>query len=171
MPPTFRSRDGFTLLEILATVMLIPIMVIATWSVYIVGMKTSTSQTVRSGVKTEIERALVIMGDELRQAVSITSATAAGVTFTADTNGDGLVETIQYIWGGVAGNPLNRIDTITVPAIHSVTSAAFTYYNSSNTLLGFPVTTSQVKVVNIDLAASDNNETFRLRTNIEERNL
>jgi len=171
MPQTFRSREGFTLLEVLAVVMLIPIMVIATWSVYIVGIKTSTSQMSRSGVKTEIDRAVIKMGTELRQAVSITSATAAGLTFTADTNGDGLVETIQYTWGGVAGNPLNRIGSITVPVIHSVTTAAFSYYNSSNALLGFPVTASQVKVVGIDVTASDNNETFRLRTNTEERDL
>ncbi|MDP3804345.1 MAG: hypothetical protein Q8Q87_02195 [Candidatus Omnitrophota bacterium] len=171
MSLTFRSRDGFTLLEVMAAIMLIPMMVIAIWSVYDVGLKVSISQTVRSGVKTEIERAVVVMGDELRQAVSITSATATDVTFTADTNGDGLNETIQYSWGGVSGNPLNRAGTITAPAIHSVTSAAFYYYNSSNTLLGFPVTASQVKIVGIDVTAADSGETFRLRTNIEERNL
>lgn len=169
MPPISKSRYGFTLFELIVTVMLIPITIIALWSVYNVGLKVSASQTIRSGVKTEMQRAFVTMGDELRQAVSVTSATATGVTFTADINSDGLIETVAYSWGGVAGNPLNRTGTITAPVIHSVTSAAFSYYNSSNTLLGFPVTASLVRVVGINVAVLDRNEIFRLRTNIEER--
>ena len=140
--------------------------------VYNAGFKTFYTQGTRSGVKGEVGRLLINISQELRKAASLTSAQQASLTFSLDTNDDGLDETVQYIWSGVAGEALNRISGATAPAVvNSVNSISFSYYDANNNLLAFPVTASAVRLVAINLTVIDKDETFQLRSNVRLRNL
>lgn len=139
----------------------------AVWVIYTTGFKVFHGQLSRYDIKSETSLAFITMTRELHQASSITSATPTSVTFTADLDSDGVAETIQYVWGGASGAPLNRIaGAATKTMIRSVRSIAFTYYNTNNILLSVPVTPANVHLVAVDVVAFKGDETFHLRTKI-----
>ena len=167
-----RCSKGVTLIELMISVVLISVLAGAIWMVYDVAMRTFYAQGKRTTVKADAGSAFIKISEELRQAVSVTTATATGVTITVDTDDDGVNETIQYTWAGAAGNPLQRIySTETRSLASSVASLALTYYDSSNTLLSFPVTVSQVKAVVINMTITDGDESLTLRSRADLRNL
>ena len=163
-----RTSKALTLIELLISVLLISAILGATWIIYSTGFKVFSNQLSRYDIKDQMSLAFITMTTELRQALSITEATATSVTFTADINSDGVSETIQYTWSGAAGAPLNRISGAeTKELVRSINSLAFSYYAAnSSTPLVFPVTASEVQMVGVDATASSGDETFQLRTNI-----
>jgi len=165
------KKKGFTLIELTIVVVLVSILLGAIWMVYSVGFKTFYTQWTRTGIKGQVGRMLIKIAGELHQATSLTTAQQTNLNFSADTDNNGVDETIQYIWSGVVGEPLNRISSTTTPVVNSVNSLAFSYYNANNNLLSFPVTPSQVRLVAIDIIVTEKDETFHLRSNIELRNL
>ncbi len=166
-----RIYKGVTLIELLITVVLVSILLGAICMVYNVGFKAFYAQWTRTGVKGQAGRTFINAARELRQAASVTGAQQSNLTFSADTDNNGVDETIQYIWSAVAGEPLQRISSVTTPVVDSVNSLAFSYYDANNNLLSFPVTPSQVRLVAIDIIVTDKDETFHLRSNIDLRNL
>lgn len=165
------TNHGFTLIELLITVVLVSILLGAVWMVYSVGFKTFYTQRTRTGVRAEVGRTFINIAGELRQATSITGAQATNLSFTLDSDNNGIDEMLQYTWSAVAGEPLNRISSVTTSVVNSVNSLTFSYYDANNNLLSFPVTPSQVRLVAIDIIVTDKDETFHLRSNIELRNL
>lgn len=165
------TNRGFTLIELLIAVLLVSILLGAIWMVYSVGFKTFYTQWTRTGIKGQVGRTFINIAGELRQANSVTVAQQANLNFSADTDNNGIDETIQYIWPAVAGEPLNRISSETTPVVDSVNSLAFSYYDANNNLLSFPVTPSQVRLVAIDIIVTDKEETLHLHSNIDLRNL
>mgnify|MGYP001581763217 CR=1 FL=1 len=172
------TNQGLTLIELLITVVLVSILLGAIWVVYDVGFRTFHTQMVRTSAKGEVGRLFINIAKELRQATSMTNAQQVTSTFTADTDYNGVDETIQYTWSGIAGEPLNRVltsvvpsFTTTTPVVNSVSNLALSYYDVNNNLLSFPVTPSLVRLVAIDISVTDKEETFHLRSNIELRNL
>ena len=109
--PSVSHRNGLTLIELTVTLVLISILVGAVWMVCNSGISVFYSQSTRTGVKGEAGKAFTTLNNELHQAVSITAATATSLSFTLDSDGDGVNESIQYSWSGTAGAPLNRIST------------------------------------------------------------
>ncbi len=162
---------GLTLIELLITLVLMFALVGVLWGVFNTGLTTTVTESLRSSIKGESGRGIVRMGNELRQTLSVTTAQATDITFTADTDNDGVAESIQYTWGGTAGNPLNRVASTTFPLVNSVNSLAFSYFDSNNNLLSFPVTASQVRVVRVDITAKSQDETFQTRSQYRLRNL
>ena len=133
--------------------------------IYGTGFNVFYSQAKRSSEKNEAERCNIQLAGELRQATSVTSAQQTSLTFTVDTDSDGVDETIQYTWSGTSGQPLNRVvATVTTAMVNKISSAAFTYYDANNSQLSFPVTASQVRLVSLSLTVTDQNETFNLRS-------
>lgn len=167
-----RDSRGFTLFELMVTIMMVSVLIGSLGFLFNANFKIYYSQIGRSDIKDKTGRALDTMSAELRQAVTLTAATATSLTVTFDTDGDGDDDSVQYNWGGTSGNPFNRVSGgITTPLVNSVSSLAFSCYNSSNTLLSFPVTLSQVKSTAVTLTATSDTETFTLRTQATLRNL
>lgn len=152
--------------------MMVAALITALWAVYKANFSAFYSQGTRSNIKGETGRAVAFLTNELRQAASLTTATATNLVFTLDTDGDGDDDSVQFTWGGASGNPLNRASGgATTPLVSSVSSLAFSYYDSSNTLLTLPVTLLQVKSVLITLTSTNGDETFTLRSQVSLRNL
>lgn len=167
----FNRSRGLTLLELLIVIFFLIVFVGVLWTIFKTQFYAFYSQETRSDIKGRTGRAFFTMPQELRQATSITTAASGSVTFTADMAGDGADETIQYVWSGTAGTPLNRVSGgVTTALVDSAQSAAFTYYDSGNNLLSFPVTASQVKLVAMDVTAADGDESFELRSQARCRN-
>lgn len=167
-----RNDRGFTLLELIVTIALVGAMVLSLGLLFNANFKVFYNQTGRSDIKGKAGRALETWSNELRQAASLTAATVSSVTITLDTDADGDDDTIQYTWGGASGNPFNRISGgVTTPIINSVSSAAFSCYDSTGALLSFPVTLSQVKSIAVTVTATSDRETFTLRSQTTLRNL
>ena len=161
------AKKGFTLIELMISLILITAMLGAIWVVYNTAYSVFYGQYGRELIKDRTSLVFLNMTTELHQALSVTAATATSMTFTADLNGDGAVETVQYTWSGIAGDPLNRISgTDTRQAVQSVSSLAFAYYGTDNVLLAFPVTVSQVRLVSVDATVTKGSESFHLRTKI-----
>jgi len=172
--PVKRPRavsTGMTLIELLITMVLMFALVAVIWGVFNTGFTTTATESLRTSLKGDSGRGFIKMGREFRKALSVTSAQATGLTFTADTDNDGIEETIQYTWNGTAGQPLNRVSGGTQPLVNSVSVLSFSYYDSNHNLLSFPVTASQVKSVGADITVADEDESFRLRSEYRFRNL
>ena len=172
------KRRGFSLIELLIVLALVCLLLAGIWSVYNSGIMVFASQEGRSAIKAEAGRLFYNIAPELRQAVSLSSAQENSLSFAWDTDANGVEETIQYVWSGTQGEPLNRVLTSTVPAlttthpaVSSVNSLSLSYYDANNNLLSFPVTASAVRSVAIDLQAQDNDEIFPLRAMVRLRNL
>ncbi|MFA5165007.1 MAG: hypothetical protein WC481_05525 [Candidatus Omnitrophota bacterium] len=174
------KRRGFTVIELVISAFLVAALLGAVVMVYNFGFDVSYSQWKRTGIKGEASRTLASLSAELRRATSVVSGQALerSIRFTADYDGNGAEETIQYAWDNTAGDPLNRTFTSTVPAVNStdavvnsVDSIAFSYYDTNDNLLAFPVTASQVRAVAVTITVSDGDETFTLRSKVKLRNL
>lgn len=162
------TKAGLTLIELLISVLLISVMLGAVWVIYQTGFDVYYGQISRENIKSAASLAFISMTNELRQAFSVTAATITSLTFTADIDGNGVNETIQYTWSGLAGAPLNRVaGSSTAALIRSVSSLAFTYYGANNALLNFPVTPSQVRLVLMDATSVSGSESFHLRTKVQ----
>lgn len=173
-----KAEKGFTLLELIITTVLVSVLLGAVWMVYKAGFSNFYTQGTRSGIKGDTGRLFINLAKELRLASSVTTAQAAAFTFTLDTDNNGVDETVQYTYSGTAGAPLNRVLTSTVPSfslttpvIASVNSLAFSYYDTNNNLLSFPVTPSQVRLVALNITSANTDESFQLRSNVRLRNL
>lgn len=162
---------AITLVELLISVMLISLMLVAVWAIYGTGYNVFYGQYARQNIKGQTSLAFITMTNELHQALSVTAATATSLTVAADINNDGLSETLIYSWSGVSGDPLNRNDgTNTRQLVRSVNNAPldasplFYYYGVNNADLGATPTVSQVRLVLIDLTTASGDESFHLRT-------
>lgn len=148
--------------------------------VYNFAFDVTYSQRQRGGIKGEVARTFLNISRELRQATSVAPGQAlqGSLSFKIDYDGNGVEETIQYAWDSIAGHPLNRTFTSTVPAvnttnavINSVNSISFSYYDASNNPLSFPVLASQVRAVAVDVTVTERDETFTLRSRVKLRDL
>lgn len=165
------QATGFTLIELLISVVLVSVMLGAVWMVYDVGFKVFHDQFTLTGIKGEVGRLMTNISRELRTAASLTAAAEEDLTFTADSDDDGVNESVQYIWSGVPGEELSRVSSETMPVVRYVDSLSFSYYDANNDPLSFPVTASNVKEVALDITVIENDETFHLRSKVKLRNL
>ena len=169
-----RKSKGLTLIEMLISIVLVSAMLGAIWVVFNTGFQVFYNTLGRQDIQSQASSALITMTNELHQAASVTAATGTSLTFTADANSDGIFETIQYSWSGVAGAPLNRISgTQTTAMVRSIdnpiplsSNPLFTYFGANNSVLGTTPTVSQVTLVAIDLYTASGSETFHLRTKV-----
>lgn len=171
------NRAGLTLIELLISVLLISAMLGAIWMIFHAGFTVFYSSLGRQNIQGQASLAFTTMTNELHQASSITAATDKSIIFIADTNGDGLNETIEYNWSGTASAPLNRIvgsqRTALVRSVNNPSPLSanplFDYFGANNTALGTTPTVSQVRLIAIDLYTTSGSETFHLRTKVQLR--
>lgn len=172
MSPIFKAlkRQGLTLIEMIITIVLFTFLLSAVSTIYHSIFKPYYSQEKRAGIKAEAARSLWKLAADLRQATSLTTAQATNLTLKMDTDNNGVDETIQYTWSGVAGDSLDRVADVTTPLVNSIDSLEFSYYDANSNELSSPVSISQVRMVAVDLTTKSGDETFQLRSQTRLRN-
>jgi len=174
-PDPRKVEKGLTLIELLISAMIVSAMLGAVWMVYSTSLKVFYGQHSRQNIKSQASYTFYNMTKELYQALSVTAATTTSLTVTMDFNGNGVNETVQYVWSGTIGAPLNRIEgTQTTALIRSVdnpiplsSNPLFTYYGANNVALGATPVVSQIRLIAIDLYTTSGSETFHLRTKVQ----
>lgn len=100
---------AFTLVELMATLIILAIILTATQSAMMVAGKAVPNGNGLIATQLRAGRALDMIVADLQCATSITTATATDLQFVVpDRNSDAVAETIRYTWSGTAGAPLTR---------------------------------------------------------------
>lgn len=167
-----RTRDGFTLIELIIVITVISFLLAGVAIIYVTGIKSWGSESLKVGVKEEARRALDVASEELEAAISITAATATSVTFTEDADGSGVDETYTYTWSGTVGDDLTRTkDGVSNILSRYVESFALSYYDTNDALLSFPVTSANVRRIVINLQVKKEDESVTERASVRPRSL
>lgn len=170
---------GFTLIEVLVSIGIVSVVLIAIFSMYNGLTRSYTQQDVITGVQQSLRGGLAIMTKDLRMAgfdpmdadlFGVEFASATKIRFTADDNMDGIVddanfERISYDFDAV-DNQLEQIlyegtaSESTQPVIENVTDVTFTYLDTwGNTIAGLPLTTlaacGNIRSVEISLTVQE----------------
>jgi prepilin-type N-terminal cleavage/methylation domain-containing protein len=103
-------RPAFTLVEMLVSLSIISIVMLALGSVVVLAGRALTTATSGSASQAALARSAIdMMTSDLEVAISITEQTSTAVTVTVPPRGaDISPETIRYAWDGVAGHSLTR---------------------------------------------------------------
>jgi prepilin-type N-terminal cleavage/methylation domain-containing protein len=174
------GEGGFSLLELLITLAILPIVLAAAYLVFITLSGNYSSVSAQSEATSEAQRALDIMVREMRQAreividdngntAALATATPTYCSFYADMDRDGVPERITYYVDGTdlyrkmeepaasvypygfVNGPAQRVVNLT-----TTSQVVFTYYydGSPDTPAASPVTPAQVSAIGIRLSAS-----------------
>lgn len=104
-----RTRRAFTLVEVVISLAIMSILIVAMGSTIILASNALPSKETPAQHIIEATRGANSIADELRTAIHMTERSANAVTFTvADRNGDGIWERIRYAWSGATGDPVTR---------------------------------------------------------------
>ncbi len=177
-----RSRAGFTLFEVVLAMAIATsiIFVIAAFRRNLDQLQNFTSQKLQS--RQDIDQTIQIMTAEIRSAgpssagaYPIETATSTSFIFYSDIDKDGLFERVRYSLGtstivkGVvhpSGNPLTYatstevVTTVVDNVVTTSSPALFAYYDlnytGSQAPMTFPITVSQVRIVQFSFSANVN---------------
>ena len=174
---------GFTIFEMLIAISILVSIILA---VSIFGrdiFSFSVTFTKDFEVRQEIQLTIQQMIPEIRSIAQssvgsypISAAASSSLTFYSDLERDGIVEEVRYFLDGIilkkgvitpTGNPLtyNPANEIVNEVVHNMVlsaSSTFAYYDSSYTgsepPMAFPVTISDIRMIEVTLAAQENTQ-------------
>ena len=108
-PGRFQHRSGFTLLELVISLSVSSILLLAIGSAIMMAAKAVPDPDTPDNDTALPARVAADIAAELQLALSFIFRDADTVEFTvADRTGDTIAETIRYDWSGTAGDPLTR---------------------------------------------------------------
>ena len=125
-----RHRCGFSLVELVTSLAIISILMVAMGSAIVIATRGLPDPTSPFAVKVVAAQMAAQLANELTYAITVTEATPTAITFTvADRDSDLVDETIRYAWSGVAGDPLTREynSGTAINVVEDVQTLAFTY--------------------------------------------
>ena len=171
-----KKREGFTLIELFLVMGLLTVLLGAMTYTLVMGLRIRDMVLLSGGVSKEASFSLRIISEELRQATAVTAAGLHTLTFQADLDRNGAIDTITYSWSGTSGDDLVRTQaTETAALAKGVQDASFQYYDSSNAILGpLPLTPAQlrlVKVVRLTLQVAKEGESMKYEVKIRPRGI
>ena len=173
--PFFKDKQGFSLIELLVSLVIISIVSLAIYSVFLIASRSYTTQGVSADVQQSIRAAMEVMLQDIRTAgldptssrnFSIEWAEATKLRFTSDSIDAGLgdfngvlddtsSERITYV---LQGTQLDQILYETTgsedngPLISDVQNLSFTYFDADGNDLGSPVPPLQlgdIRTINV----------------------
>lgn len=175
------SKSGFTLIEVLLTVVIFSIISMAAFSLISSYNKTSDLIAVQLALQSDGRNSLSQMVNDIRRtnegsngAFAIDSATASSFIFYSNIDADSYFEKIEYFISGnelrksvtkpsgspLIYNPVNKITTVLSSKIANNTAPLFDYYDNtyagSGNALGLPVNITAIRFVKINLILDDN---------------
>ncbi|HTO89888.1 MAG TPA: prepilin-type N-terminal cleavage/methylation domain-containing protein [Candidatus Sulfotelmatobacter sp.] len=163
--PTDRSQSGLTLIELMVTVGVIGLVMVILSGILTSSSHLQSRTARRAAVQADSRQTLDLMGNELRQAgadpsmppvgiTGIQSADSLSVRIQADLNGDGVIQTaepsedVTYAYDAGQKAITRNPGAGAAVVMDHVTAMSFSYYDSSNNLLGpYPLSAANCALV------------------------
>jgi prepilin-type N-terminal cleavage/methylation domain-containing protein len=148
------AQKAFTLIEMLVVVALTALIMLALASLIQYFYKTNAAtledwQSVIAG-RTGLESAMVT----LREATTLTAATATSLSFAVDSSGT--MQSLSYgLENGTLAETGDATSTIVSFVSNGPSTPIFTYYDASGTELTDPIDPTQVTVVLVDVVVDE----------------
>ena len=178
----FKTLKGLTMIELLVAAMLFSVIMVSSALLLSVGLKEWSVEQNRINLRQESMPAMETMVRYIGMAGNyplltggITSATATSMTFYADPDNNGVLETVTISY---ASNKVTctivGTGTTTVTLAPYVTSFSFAYYNSAGALLAVPVTPQSsldsIRIVTITMTMTSGNDSITFNSSAYCRN-
>ncbi len=107
--PRRHRHGGFTLIEMVASMAVLGVILLACGSIVAMATRATTDGNVRTTAQIQAADAAAQVTDDLNVALNFTQRTATAVTFTVpDRLNLGTPQAVTYSWAGTAGSPLTR---------------------------------------------------------------
>ena len=195
LPRSSRTRTdgGFTLVELMVTVGLLGVVVLALTAIMLSSSHLQSRTVRRAQVQAGSRQALSIITTELREAgadpsypplglVGIVDARAHRIQVRADINGDGSLQTtepsedITFIYDDTTHTVARDAGSGPVVMLSNVTGMELTYFDAANTpLTALPLSAAdaaRVHVIGVTLTSEDrDSHPITLTTRVQLRNL
>ena len=171
------NKNGFTLIEVLVTTVMLSILVFTVGYTFVVGLKLWSEGYTRSNMRANMTQALELVTKNLRQAASIDALTAGSITFTADLgSGSTTYRVYMYHEDDAEPNPVysENGDYQLRWAVGTTTYGSgaiiMTNIDKPNPPSSNPFSQSG-NVITMNFTIDDGDQTFDIRTNVRVRNL
>lgn len=168
-----KTKQGFTLVELIIVVVLFSVLVAAVLWTFIAGLRVWDSGRGRAYIGQDANLAVERMMRELSQASEINRAQSDEIDFDADLDGDGSVETIKFDVSN--DNNLERTEN-NIPVVIAAGAQNFTlgyYLEGDNENLLSSVTgpsRDDIRVIVIALTLNEGDEEITLSSSVYARN-
>ena len=132
--PARRRPRGLTLIEMMISLAIVSVILLASGSLVMVAARTISSEQSNPGSDAAAARSATSrIIEDLKMATAVSEQTVRTVTMTVpDRDSDGNPETIRYAWSGVAGDPLTRTyNGVTATMTENVRALNFTYLSKT----------------------------------------
>ena len=177
-----QGEKGFTLAEMLVAMVVAGLVMTAAYATYSTQSRSYKTNEAVTALQQNLRSAMYHLERELRMAgynptVSMTTSfgftniDADTVTFTMDSNGNGVLdttETITYARNATDNTLTRNAGAGAQPLALDITAFALVYINENGAVAG---TANDVRAVNVSLTANDGNHTRTLTTRVRCRNL
>jgi prepilin-type N-terminal cleavage/methylation domain-containing protein len=180
-PHFFKDKRGFSLIELLVTLVIMSVVSLAIYSVFSVSSRTYTTQGVTADVQQSVRAAMEVMVQDIRTAgldptasgnFGIELAEATKLRFTSDSIDAGLgdfngvlddtnSERITYVLQGIELNQILYETTASEnsqPLISDMQNLTFTYFDADGNDLGSPVPALQladIRTINVSITVEE----------------
>jgi len=167
MTETDRQDRGFTLVEIVITIVLVGILSGLAAMIILQGVKTYSEEQAHGSVQYQARLAMERMVREIRmirsQGADIVTMTAANLQYT-DVNG----AVTGFNWSGLPTSTLNRWNGASNDVLASgITAFSFDYWQQDGLTVA---NTTNVWFIDISLTAQQGADTLQLRSRVHPRN-
>jgi prepilin-type N-terminal cleavage/methylation domain-containing protein len=102
-----RPRLGFTLAELLVSLLVVAVVLTAIASVLVLTSHAVGLSAAQAG-EVRVDDVVSSIASEQRLASKVIERTTRSIAFLVDPDRDGIFDTIRYAWSGVPGDPLTR---------------------------------------------------------------
>ena len=163
---TIPNSKGFTLIEIVMTIVIVSILAALAAVIILQGVRAYSDEDSRSDIHYQTRLAMERMAREIRMirsTAAITTFTATNLQFT-DVNGS----TLGFQW---VSPTLNRWNGATNDVLASgVTAFSFSYYKKDNTVAVLPADLNLLWFIDIAMTAQQGSQALPMRTRVHPRN-
>jgi len=171
------DENGFTLIEVLVTTVILSILVFTVGYTFVIGLKLWDEGYTRANMRSKMTQALELVTKNLRQAASIDALTAGSITFTADL-GSGSTSYRVYMYHeddaepnpAYAENGGYQLRWAAGTTTYGSGAVIATDIKKPNPPTSNPFSQSG-NVITMNFTVENGDQTFDIRTNVRVRNL
>ena len=160
------NKKGVTLIELIMVLFIAANLFLIVFLIYDVGFQVFQQGEKRSGLRSDVGRAVSLLTKDVRLASGFTVANENSVTFWTDYNGDeeeSVGESITYSFSGISGEALIKTDA---NGDYAVLDEVVEFTLSYDSIL-----VDSIHLISFVLDAAKDFETFKIESSIKARNI